>query len=260
MKTFLIGIVLLLECACATQHVPGNFRVLPATPEYLLRSPDSSDTPFTETLSRFANTQLRTGSVDLRPQMEMRIEKAYYQSGKTGFLGTNVARYQVRARGGLRLMGVETNVKEHSAEDRRVQDLIRGSQRRARYYRYFYAVVFRDEGDTRGSVLLSASSAAELDRLGERLLAQPDSVCGAKASHCTIFPQNSTVSLQIAITVNGVGRTVAWGSSVASLARRPKHVELLRLYAGRLTPVEITASDPDALRLPLLPGDQLTFD
>jgi hypothetical protein len=42
-----------------------------------LRSPDSTDTPFTEILTRFANTQLRTGSLDLQPQMELRIEKAY---------------------------------------------------------------------------------------------------------------------------------------------------------------------------------------
>ena len=157
-------------------------------------------------------------------------------------------------------MEVQANVKELPAGDRRVQDLIRGSQRRARFYRYFYAVVFNQKSDIRGSVLLSASSTKELDRLGEQLLAQPDSVCGAKAPHCTAFPQNSTVSLQIAILVNGLPRTIAWGSSVASVAPRPKHLALLRLYAGRLTPVEMIASDPNALRLSLFPGDQLTFD
>ena len=260
MRTFLIVLVILLECACATRRMPGAFRVLPAAPEYLLRSPDASDTPFTEILSRFTNTELRTGAVDLQPQMEMRIEQAYYRNGKTGFLGTDVARYQVRARGGVRLVQVESNVKQRPAADPRVQDLIRGSQRRARYYRYFYAVVFREKGDTRGSVLLGASSLKELNQLGERLLADPDSVCGAKSPHCTVFPQNSTVSLQIAITVNGVPRTVAWGSSVASVAPHPAHLELLRNYEGRLAPVELTPTDRNALRLPLLPGDQLTFD
>lgn len=37
-----------------------------AAPDYLLRAPDSSEMPFPETLSRFTNSQLRDGSVDLR--------------------------------------------------------------------------------------------------------------------------------------------------------------------------------------------------
>ncbi len=243
------------------RHAPaGNFRVLPATPEYLLRAPDQSVTPFTEIGSRYANAQLRTGSVDLQPQMEMRIERAYYRNGKTGYLGTDVARYQVRPRGGLRLARVESNVTGRPATDRRVQDLVRGSQRRARFYRYYYAVVFNQKDDTRGSVVIGTSSIQELDRLGAQLLADPESVCGPKSPHCTVFPANTTVSLQMAIVVNGAARTVAWGSSVANVAPRPKHVELLRLYSGRLTPVEIAPGDPAALRLPLLPGDRLTFD
>lgn len=192
--------------------------------------------------------------------MEMRIEQAYYRNGKTGYLGTNIARYQVRPRGGLRLVQVETNVTAGPASDRRVQDLIRGSQRRARYYRYYYAVVFNQKDDTRGSVVIGASSIPELDRLGVQLLADPESVCGSKSPHCTAFPDSTIVSLQMSIVVNGTPRVVAWGSSIATVAARPKHVELLRLYSGRLTPVEIAPDDPAALRLPLLPGDRLTFD
>jgi hypothetical protein len=62
------------------------------------------------------------------------------------------------------------------------------------------------------------------------------------------------------IVVNGAPRSVLWGSLLASVAKQPRHVQLLRHYAGRLTPVEIDASDPKALRLPLLPGDQVTWD
>jgi len=36
---------------------------------------------------------------------------------------------------------------------------------------------------------------AELDRLSEQLLADPDSVCNDRFTHCTIFPKNCSVSV-----------------------------------------------------------------
>jgi hypothetical protein len=45
-----------------------------------------------------------------------------------------------------------------------------------------------------------------------------------------------------------------------SIALHPRHVEMLRADAGRLVPVEIDSSDPGALRLPLLPGDRITWE
>ena len=44
------------------------------------------------------------------------------------------------------------------------------------------------------------------------------------------------------------------------VAARPRRLELLRWYRGRLTPVEIDASDANALRLPLLPGDRINWE
>ena len=58
---------------------------------------------------------------------------------------------------------------------------------------------------------------------------------------------------------NGKRRTVVWGSTVMNIAAHPKQLELMRLHAGRLTPVYINAGDPNALRLPLLPGDRITW-
>jgi hypothetical protein len=68
------------------------------------------------------------------------------------------------------------------------------------------------------------------------------------------------VSVEIEIAVNGTPRRVLWGSTLGNVAAHPRHVELLRHDRGRLAPVELDPADPNALRLPLLPGDHLSWD
>lgn len=203
--------------------------------------------------------------VDLHPQMELRIENAYYKEGAvkrglTGFLGTEIARYQVRSRG-LRLMAVEAVLPQRPRDQLPVQQLLPVAEMRFRYYRFFYAVVFSKRREEGGAVLLGARSADELDRLGARLISEPDSICNAESTHCTVFPAACTVSVEIEIVVNGAPRTIPWGSLLASIGPKPDHFELLRRSAGGpAAPVTIDLSDPRALRLPLMPGDQLKWE
>ncbi|MFZ0594016.1 MAG: hypothetical protein WAM39_26400 [Bryobacteraceae bacterium] len=242
----------------------GSFRVLPDRPDYLLQSPDSIDTPFAEVLRRYNGFEPARSWMDLHPWMELRIENAYYKAGapKRGldsFLGTEIAHYQVRPQGGLRQLSVQS-MKVRPVDQPPVQQLIGGPQRRYRYYRFYSAIVFKRNGRTSGSVLLGANSTAGLERLAAQLLAEPASVCGDKSAHCTAFPESCSVSVEMEIVVNGAPRTVMWGSRVGSVAIHPRRVELLRPYAGRPTPVEMDPSDPNAFRLPLLPGDRITWE
>jgi hypothetical protein len=252
--------------ACANRRSVGTFRVVPASPDYLLRSPDLRETPFADVLSRYTSFASRQGWVDLRPRMELRIENAYYQEGspKHGvidFLGTEIARFQVDPKRGIRLLSVQSELATRPRDQAPAQELIPEPQRRFRAYRFFYAVVFKQKKtEVRGSVLLGAVSEDELDQLGKDLLTEPDLVCGGQSIHCTVFPESCTVSLEIEILVNGAPRSVPWGSRLASITESARHVELLRLHAGRLTPVLFDSSDPDASRLPLLPGDQITWN
>lgn len=262
MRRLLITPALLLSLSCAVRHRRETFRVLPATPEYLLRSPDSKTTAFSEVLREY--TTLGEGWVDLGRQMELRIENAYYREGMpkrglTGFLGTEIARYETGSDPGLRLTSVQSHLAQRPGDQPPVQELLPGSNSRYRCYRFFYEVLFNRKQELRGAVLLGADSSDELDRLAAKLLTEPESVCGGQSIHCTIFPEACTVSIEIKIVVNGAPRTVVWGSRLASVARRPRHVELLRPYAGRLTPVHLDAADPKALRLPLLPGDRINW-
>jgi hypothetical protein len=197
--------------------------------------------------------------------MELRIEAAYYREGSVtrnpaDYLGTEIARFQVRPNGRLQLASVQSGLKAPRGKQPPVQTLIRGSRRRYGHGRFFYAVALNRKGQTRSAVLLGANSAGELDRLTMQLRADPESVCGGKSTHCTIFPEACTASIDIEIVVNGIARTVPWSNGLDSVALHPRRVELLRFDAGRMVPVEIDSSDPAALKLPLMPGDRVTWE
>jgi hypothetical protein len=236
--------------------------VVRAAPEYLLRSPDARETPFPEVLNQWRDA--RTGWVDLAPGMDVRVELAHYREGSrkqtlADYLGGEVARFQVRPHGGLRLESVKSDVKEGGADRTTAAELISPRQRRYTHGRFFFTVAVNRKGQTRSAVLLGANSAKEIDRLTTRLLADPASVCPENAPNCTTFPETSTASIEIEITVNGAPQTVVWGTGLERIAAHPKQVTMLRLDEGKPVPVAIDASDPAALRLPLLPGDRIDW-
>ncbi len=258
-----VAVLLHILCSCATPHARGSFRVLPSEPNYVLRSPDAKETPFPEVLSRYSDVGETQGWL-LHPDTELHIENAYYREGapKRGtadFVGTEKAVYQVRPNR-LRLVSVQSGVAQRPSDQLAVQALIAPSQLHYRYYRYFFQIVFRQKAGARGAVLLGASTIGELNLLTSRLIADPDTVCSGPSTHCAAFPEACTVALEIPVIVNGVARTVGWGSSVQSVAMNPRQLQLLRLHDGKPTPVELDAADPNALRLPLLPGDRISWE
>jgi hypothetical protein len=229
----------------------------------LLRSPDAKETPFPDVLSRYSDAGESQGWL-LHPNTELHIENAYYREGApkhgiANYIGTEKAVYQVRARG-LRRISVQSGLERRPADQPPVQELIGPAQLHYRYYRYFFQIVFRQKAEVRGAVLLGAGSIDELDILAARLMTDPDAVCDGQSPHCAVFPEACTVALEIEIVVNGARRTVAWGSMVENVAKNARKLRLWRLDEGRLTPVQVDAGDPNALRLPLLPGDRLEWE
>jgi hypothetical protein len=258
----LITCASLLSTSCATRSGLA-FRVAPATPAYLLHGPDSQQTPFPEVLRAYNGFEPGRGWIDLRPLMELHIEDAYYEpgaprSGLAGFLGTEVAQYEMRSNGGLQLLSVQS-MKNRPREQPSVQALISASQQRHRYFRFYYEVLFRKSKNRRGSVLLGASTKTRIDDLASRLLDNPDSVCAANPANCTVFPEACSVSVEMEIVVNGLPRTVIWGSRLADVVDQAHYLEMLRMYRGRPTPVKLQVNDANALLLPLLPGDHVTW-
>ncbi len=207
--------------SCMTPRMHGSFQVLPAQPNYVLRSPDAQETPFPEVLSRYSEVGETQGWL-LRPNTELHIENAYYREGApkhgiANFIGTEKAVYQVRPRS-LRLISVDSGLEQRPADQLPIQQLIGPSRLHYRYYRYFFQIVFRQKAGVRGAVLLGANSIEELDVLPARLMTDPDAVCAGQSPHCAVFPEACTVALQMEIVVNGAARSVVWGSLLDSVA------------------------------------------
>lgn len=252
-----VAIALLISVSCATP----SFRVIAATPAYQLCAPNGVKTTFAETLRRFNGFDLRRDWMDLRPDMELRIENAYYQPGASrnglrGFLGTEIALFKVQADGELRLLSVKP-MKHRPKKQPSVQKLVGVAQRHYSHHRFYYELFVEGKGDARSSVLLGADSQEQIEHLAAKLRVDPNAVCGSKSVHCTIFPELCTVSIEMRILANGASKNVRWGSDLADIVDHPRSVELLRQYHGRWTPVKLDARDPGALQLPLLPGDRI---
>jgi hypothetical protein len=255
----------LVLCSCGIRHSSGSvFEVLPVSPEYVLRSPEAQETPFSQVLRQYNGFVPGQDWLDLHPHMRLRVENAYYQAGLpkhglNGFLGTEIALYRVRDNGFLQMVSTESKLPQLPADQSPVERLLPASEMRYREHRFFLAVKFSRRAEASPSVLLGANSSTELEALSARLQSSPDSVCHNSASHCVVFPEACSVSAEIEIVVNGVVRILPWDSTLSAVADKPKRVELLRLHAGRLTPVKLDPSDANALRLPLLPGDHLAW-
>lgn len=255
-----VVLITLSLSGCAARH--AAFRVLPGQPEYQLRSPDAKDTPFPDVLARYTN--LGPGWVELRPEMRLRMEMAYFRDGAAkhtlqNYVGTEAVRFEVRRNGGLRQLAVEASLLRRPAGQPAVQDLISEVQRRFAHHRYFYQVTFKRQGSISTSILLGAGSKNELEQLTGQLARDPSAVCAPEAARCIVFPQSCTVALEMELIVNGRPKYLTWGTTLHSLAPKPASIELLRVYSGRLVPVHIDSADPKALRLPLLPGDRITW-
>lgn len=261
LQAFALALALVLP-ACALRHRAAAFRVVPAKPNYLLRAPDSKLTPFPDLLAEY--TDLTSGWVELRPQMALRIENAYFREGapKRGlanYLGTEVASYRVLSNGALRQVSLKSMPAGRPADQPPVEQLLLPATQRFHRHRYFYQVILNRATGARTAILLSAPSDQQLDVLTKQLLSAPETTCGPASVHCNVFPEACTVSLEMEIVVNGVSQTTLWGNTIANIAAHPQYVGLLRPYRGRLAPVYLDAADPQALRLPLLPGDRLTW-
>ena len=247
----------MMSCAL---HRTRTFQVVPDSPAYSLRFPNSYRTSFPDILRDYNGFKPADSFIDLRPLMELRIENAYYEKGSSrkgvkGFLGTETAHYEILPQG-LQMISVQPMLNRPAA-DLPVQQLIAPPVQHGRYYRLYFEIVFNSADRTHGSVLLSADSKQEMEQLSAQLQ-NPETVCGTGSTHCAAFPEACSVEMKV--DVNGRGEVLNWGSFLSSLTGdRPKHIELKRLFGGRLVPVRIKEVDAASLRFPLLPGDSVSW-
>jgi hypothetical protein len=266
--SFLLGLGLAVLLSIFTACRSRAFQIIPETPQDILQDPGKHRTPFDELLHEYNGYRAEASWIDLRPLMELRVENAYYEPGASrrglaGYLGTEVARYEILRQKGLALLSVRS-MPNRPARDLPVSELISQPAAHFAYYRLFYEIVFTRKNDEHGSVLLGASSTEELRQLAAHI-AEPGTVCETRSPHCTIFPEACSVSVEMKIWVNGKLQELPWRSTLASVAPVGRGFALQRLYKGRLAAVKLPAHDPagtaasSELALPLLPGDRIEW-
>jgi hypothetical protein len=121
--------------------------------------------------------------------------------------------------------------------------------------RFFFQVVIDKAKGAAGAVLVSTRSRAELLPLAEALLRGE----GCASNSCTVVAEGATATLMFDVLVNGRPVEVLWGSPLASLLQGKRPRRFTRLHRGRPAPVEMNFADPQAVRMPLMPGDAITF-
>lgn len=248
-----------LCCLNACAHRRQSFHVVAGQP-YILRSPERVDTPFSEIWNAFGNQT--AGWVDLGPRMVLKIENAYYKdgaprSGLANFLGTESLSLKVMPNGTLRQLDLRT-LRSRPARQAAVSELFPAARWRAPAYRFFFQVAVNRASGASSPVLLSGAR-VEIEQWSERIQRDSASVCAGNAQHCTVFPEACSVSLGMEIAVNRKPTTVLWGSSLASVVGQRSVFRLHRLHRGRPRPVVLNTADREALRLPLQPGDRISW-
>ncbi len=254
-------IALLALSSCSRRKPSLPFQTIASEPYYLLRSPERMETPFPETLKAYGDVSI--GWVDLREAMLLRIENAYYKEGAqrrgiANYLGTETLVLRVMPDGKLKQLELLGLAIRPPAQDA-VASLLPIDRQRQRFHRFYFQVVVNRQAGTSNALLLSASSKFRLEQLSNQLARDPASVCGGKTHHCTVFPEACTVSLGMEIIVNRQPVKIAWGSTLASVVGQRKQFTLQRQHLGKLVAVQLNPEDPELLRLPLLPGDTISW-
>ena len=249
-----------LTISCGARR-PGQFESLPGKPFYRLRSPARIETPYPEVLA--AHGDVKEGWVDLTGGMTIQIEKAVFADPQgprnlSNFVGLESARFAVTDTGRLKNMAIQ-ELPNRPAHEEPIRELVGTRFQRQRYHRLYFQIVFDRRSGDAPAVVLGADTREALRQLGDKLTANARAVCGQGSVHCIVIPPNTTTSLQFEIFVNGKPSFVSWGTSVKGVVGTRTSFEMQRKFGGRSVPVRIDAQDPEALRLPILPGDRFDW-
>lgn len=251
-----LTILLTIFAGCRTRYV-----VVPASPQYLLKWPDGKKRTFPDTTSGFSSAF--DGWVDLGADMALKLEKAYFMPPESrrlqDYLGLETAEYRHDSPGSLRQRDYSP-LRDRPSTQLPVTSALPADQLRCQYHRFFFQVVASKDSGPARAVLLSGDSKSIIVTATDRLLRGdgcPDT--GQARAYCTAIPELISASISFTVAANGKPLVVSWGSTVASIVDPKGPVKLSRVFRGRMVPIKLDRHDPKALRLPLLPGDALTF-
>lgn len=251
-----LAIPLVILTGCQARYL-----VMPAVPHYVLRSPNGEKSAFPDTTSRFGNSF--DGWVDLGPGMSIKLDKAYFLPSESrqlrDYRGLESAQYRYQPTGVLDLTDY-LSLPDRPSGQTPVSSALPADQLLCRHHRFFFQVVVSKELGAARAILLSSNSKGTIAKVAGNLLRGDGCPASGQIDvYCTAIPDLISASLLFEILANGKPLAVPWGSTAAGVVGSQRPVKLFRSFRGERVPVVFDSLDPGALRIPLWPGDVLTF-
>jgi len=222
-------------------------------------------------------------SMDLKPGMRLKIERAYFRPAKAGneehdaktFLGVSTMYLDVEVAGNSKIRFRRVGSIRYSPASlaHRVQEENRDLGLilipRQLHYRLLFYTYLVPKKHTRFPAIIGAGNASQLDELDRELRAQSDESCKnvatARRVTCVEFDGSVAVSALIKVELNGKPRFLEWGAKIKDVLSKSSEVEALktlrfqRRFMNSYYDVRFDPEDSNVLSLALVGGDRLTW-
>jgi hypothetical protein len=254
----------------------GCFEESASIREFILQS-----LPTKPTESIFYSYGYRAGrsSVELRPGMRLKIERAYFRAAETAdeehtaknSIGVGAVTYDMELSSNAKIHFRQIGNVRYSPrslsqtfQDGDSELSLNGLPQESHYRLFLYTVLVAKEHKL-SAAILGADIASELDGLDEELRKHADAACKYAATApgvaCMEFDRFVALTPQIEVQINGKPKFFDWGTRVRDVLPENtiKALRIQRRFMNSYADVRFEPGDPNLLALPLVNGDRLTW-
>jgi hypothetical protein len=232
-----------------------------------------------ESLFNYYGYRPDRSSLDLKPGMRLKIERAYFRPVETtqeahaaqNFEGLSTVNFDVESGndGKIRFRRIgDVRFRPASlkgqVQDESQQLELTGILPEFHYRLVFYTLLVSKERKLSASVV-GASSASQLDEFDHELRSRPVGGCGNfAATHgvaCIEFSGFVTVTSQIRVELNGKSKLIDWGTRIKDLLPKDSlgSLKIQRKFMNSYRDVRFNPADLSILSLALVGGDRLSW-
>ena len=218
-------------------------------------------------------------SLDLKPGIRLKVERAYFRAAKTteeahatqNFVGLSTANFDVESGndGKIHFRQIGDVRFTPASLKGQVQDAVHESELtgippESRFRLVFYTLLVSKEQKLSAAVV-GASSASQLDEFDHELRLRPVGGCknfaAAKEVACVEFSGLVTVTCQIRVELNGKSKLIDWGTRVKDLLAKDSlgSLTIQRKFMNSYRDVRFNPGDLSVLSLALVGEDRLTW-
>jgi hypothetical protein len=233
----------------------------------------SVPTPPADSLFNAYGYRIERSGVNLKPDLRLKVERAYFSSAEKSdknYLGISSVFFGVTkdSEGWVRFQ--QSQALQYSPESLSQSDH-EGSRDLAildlkpqTHYRVLFYTHQVPTDQSFSAALIGANDSVRLDQFERSMRADAGASCSSSPHEdiqCLEFRGFVTVSVQIAIELNGQPKFVDWGTRVKDLVppKSRKSLKIQRRFANSYFPITFARSDSAILDLTLVGADSLTW-